>query len=67
MAHVDVNRVLAEFPNSLWVAGYQSGLSVWPNYNAFPGLSNTAIWQYSDYGGQQDLNVDLTGITYNGY
>ena len=25
------------------------------------------MWQYSDYGGQQDLNVDLTGITDNGY
>ena len=66
-AHVDVNRVLAEFPNSIWVAGYQNGLSVWPNYNAFPSMNGVAIWQYSDYGGQQDLNVDLTGITYNGY
>lgn len=66
-AHVDVNRVLAEFPNSIWVAGYQNGLSVWPNYNAFPSMNGVAIWQYSDYGGQQDLNVDLTGITWNGY
>ena len=66
-AHVDVNRVLAEFPNSIWVAGYQNGLSVWPNYNAFPSMDGVAIWQYSDYGGQQDLNVDLTGITWNGY
>lgn len=67
MAHVDVNRVLAEFPNSLWVAGYQNGLSVWPNYANFPSMPGVAIWQYSDYGGQQDLNVDLTGITNNGY
>lgn len=67
MAHVDVNRVLAEFPNSLWVAGYQNGLSVWPNYANFPSMPGVAIWQYSNYGGQQDLNVDLTGITKNGY
>lgn len=66
-AHVDVNRVLAEFPNSIWVAGYQSGLSVWPNFGYFPSVNGVAIWQYSDYGGQQDLNVDLTGITQNGY
>lgn len=67
LAHVDVNRVLAEFPNSLWVAGYQNGLSVWPNYANFPSMPGVAIWQYSDYSGQQDLNVDLTGITRNGY
>lgn len=66
-AHVDVNRVIAEFPNSIWVAGYQSGLSVWPNFGYFPSMNGVAIWQYSDYGGQQDLNVDLTGITQNGY
>lgn len=66
-AHVDVNRILAEFPNSLWVAGYQNGLSVWPNYNAFPSMNGVAMWQYSDFDGQQDLNVDLTGITWNGY
>lgn len=66
-AHVDVNRVLAEFPNSIWDAGYQTGLSVWPNYGYFPSMNGVAIWQYSDYGGQQDLNVDLTGITWNGY
>lgn len=67
LAHVDINRVLAEFPNSIWDAGYQTGLSVWPNYNYFPSMDGVAIWQYSNYGGQQDLNVDLTGITYNGY
>ena len=65
--HVDVNRVLAEFPNSIWVAGYQPGLSTTPNFGYFPSMNGVAIWQYSDYGGQQDLNVDLTGITHNGY
>lgn len=50
LAHVDLNRVLAEFPNSIWDAGYQNGLSVWPNGNAFPSMNGVAIWQYSDYG-----------------
>lgn len=67
MAHVDVNRVITEFPNSLWVAGYQNGLSTNPNYSDFPSMNEVAMWQYSDYGGQQDLNVDLTGVTWNGY
>ena len=66
-AHVDVNRVLAEFPNSIWVAGYQPGLSTTPNFGYFPSMNGVAIWQYSDYGGKQDLDVDLTGITWNGY
>lgn len=67
LAHVDLARINAEFPNSLWVAGYQDGLSTMPNYENFPSLDNVAMWQYSDYGSQQDLNVDLTGITWNGY
>lgn len=67
LAHVNIGRVLAEFPNCIWVAGYQPGLSATPNFDYFPSLDGVAIWQYSDYGGQQDLNVDLTGITWNGY
>lgn len=65
--HLNVNEILAEFPNSVWIAGYQTGLSVWPNYSYFPILNGVAIWQYSDYNGTQDLDVDLTGITRNGY
>lgn len=65
--HVDIGRVLAEFPNSLWIAGYQNGLDIMPNYAAFPSMDGVAMWQYSNYGGRQDLNVDLTGITMNGY
>lgn len=66
-AHVNIGQVLSQFPGSLWIAGYEPGLNVWPNYGYFPSLPGVAIWQYSDYGGQQDLNVDLTGITNNGY
>ena len=65
--NLNIDEILAEFPNSVWIAGYQTGTSVWPNYGYFPSLNGVAIWQYSDYGGQQDLDVDLTGITRNGY
>ncbi|MGS6025291.1 LysM peptidoglycan-binding domain-containing protein [Limosilactobacillus fermentum] len=65
--HLNVSEILAEFPNSVWIAGYQTGPSVWPNYNYFPSMNGVAIWQYSDYNGTQDLDVDLTGITRNGY
>lgn len=67
LAHVNIGRVLAEFPNCIWVAGYQPGLGLMPNFAYFPSMDGVAIWQYSDYGGKQDLNVDLTGITWNGY
>lgn len=67
LAHVDVQRVLQAFPNSIWIAGYQNGLNPYPQFGSFPSLDGVAIWQYSDFGGQQDLNVDLTGITWNGY
>lgn len=65
--NVNVGRVLAVFPNSIWVAGYQPGLSITPNYGYFPSMDGVAIWQYSNYGGKQDMNVDLLGITWNGY
>lgn len=65
--YLNVSEILAEFPNSVYIAGYQTGSSVWPNYNYFPSMNGVAIWQYSDYNGTQDLDVDLTGITRNGY
>lgn len=65
--NLNVSEILAEFPNSVWIAGYQTGSSVWPNYNYFPSMNGVAIWQYSDYNGTQDLDVDLTGVTRNGY
>lgn len=65
--YLNVSEIMAEFPNSVWIAGYQTGSSVWPNYNYFPSMNGVAIWQYSDYNGTQDLDVDLTGITRNGY
>lgn len=63
-AHVNVDEVLREFPNSLWVAGYQ-GYGSTPYYNYFPSMNGVAMWQFND--SPRYLDVDLTGITDNGY
>lgn len=70
LAHVDYKRIIQEFPNSLWIAGYPS-YDVTPNplYAYFPSMEGVAIWQFTStyVAGGLDGNVDLTGITDNGY
>ncbi|ANZ59358.1 GH25 family lysozyme [Fructilactobacillus lindneri] len=63
-AHINVDEVLKEFPNSLWIAGYQRSGNQ-PDYNCFPSMNGVAMWQFDD--SPRDLDVDLTGITDNGY
>ena len=63
-AHINVDEVLKEFPNSLWVAGYQK-YGNQPDYNCFPSMDGVAMWQFDD--NPRDLDVDLTGVTDNGY
>ncbi|POH19243.1 GH25 family lysozyme [Fructilactobacillus sanfranciscensis] len=63
-AHINVNEVLKEFPNSLWIAGYQRSGNQ-PDYNCFPSMDGVAMWQFND--NPRDLDVDLIGITDNGY
>lgn len=68
--HVDYNRILAEFPNSLWIGAYPDyNVTPSPNYNFFPSLPGIAIFQFTStyIAGGLDGNVDLTGITDNGY
>ncbi|EOB3454995.1 LysM peptidoglycan-binding domain-containing protein [Enterococcus hirae] len=68
--HVNYQQILKEFPNSLWIAAYASNsVTNTPNYNYFPTMDGVAIWQFtSNYiAGGLDGNVDLTGITDNGY
>ncbi|MGM0324268.1 endolysin [Enterococcus sp. AZ078] len=70
LQYVDYQRILKEFPNSLWIAAYASNfVTNTPNYNYFPTMDGVAIWQFtSNYiAGGLDGNVDLTGITDNGY
>lgn len=63
-AHINVDEVLKEFPNSLWIAGYQK-YGNQPDYRYFPSMDGVAMWQFND--NPRDLDVDLTGITDDGY
>lgn len=70
LAHVDYKQINKQFPNSLWIAMYPNYLvTPHPDYNWFPSMDGVAIFQFtSTYkAGGLDGNVDLTGITDNGY
>ena len=70
LQYVDYKRIIKEFPNSLWIAGYPSyNVTPEPLYNYFPSMDGVAIWQFTStyIAGGLDGNVDLTGITDNGY
>lgn len=54
---LNVKRINAAFPNSLWVAAYaQKGRMDKPNFNYFPSMDGVLIWQFTD--NWQGLNVD---------
>ena len=70
LSHVNYQRVLAEFPNSLWIAAYRDySVMTRPDYNYFPSLPGINMWQFTSTAiiGGYDYNVDLLGITLNGY
>ncbi|EGO7753533.1 LysM peptidoglycan-binding domain-containing protein [Enterococcus faecalis] len=70
LQYVDYQRIIKEFPNSLWIAAYSSyDVTPSPLYNYFPSMDGIAIWQFTStyIAGGLDGNVDLTGITDNGY
>ncbi|MGF2053626.1 GH25 family lysozyme [Vagococcus fluvialis] len=70
MQYVDYKRITKEFPNSLWIAAYPDyNVTPKPNYNVFPSMDDIAIYQFTStyIAGGLDGNVDLTGITDNGY
>lgn len=54
----------------LWMAGYGwNTIKSTPDYSDFPSYDNIQIWQFtSNYvNGELDGNVDLSGVTDNGY
>lgn len=54
----------------LWLAEYPNyAVTREPNYNFFPSFENIGIFQYTStaIAGGLDRNIDLTGITDNGY
>lgn len=70
LAHVDYKRILAVYPNSLWIAAYKDyAITTSPDYAYFPSLDGVAEWQFTSMykAGGLDGNVDLLGITQNGY
>lgn len=68
--HVYINQILNKYPNSLWIASYKDySVTAVPDFNYFPTMQGIAIWQFtSTYrSGGLDGNIDLLGITNNGY
>ncbi|GEK28530.1 GH25 family lysozyme [Furfurilactobacillus siliginis] len=54
----------------LWLAEYPNyGVTPYPNFNYFPSWNNIGLFQFSStyVAGGLDGNIDLTGITDNGY
>lgn len=68
--HLNVDQVVSKFGSKLWLAEYPNyAVTPRPNYNFFPSRTGIAIFQFTStyiYGGL-DGNIDLTGITDNGY
>lgn len=55
--NIATSKVVAAFPNSLWVASYASaGRIDTPNFNYFPSMNGVIIWQFTD--NWRGLNVD---------
>lgn len=70
LSHVDYKRIIAEFHDSLWIAAYPNYLvTPKPNYAVFPSMDGVALYQFTStyIAGGLDGNIDLTGITDNGY
>lgn len=67
-SHVDLASLAKKYP--LWLAAYPDyNVTTKPNYSFFPSYGNVGIYQFtSTYAaGGLDGDVDLTGITDNGY
>lgn len=69
VANTDLARIAKSY--QLWLAEYPDyNLTPSPNYNYFPSFENVGIFQFtSTYapGGGLDGNIDLSGVTDNGY
>jgi len=67
-AHVYLSQVSGTY--KLWLGEYPDyNVTPKPNYNYFPSWENVALFQFTStyIAGGLDGNVDLTGITDNGY
>lgn len=67
-ASTDLQRIANSY--ELWLAEYPNyEVTPEPNYNYFPSFDNVGLFQFTStyIAGGLDGNVDLTGITDNGY
>ena len=67
-SHVDLASLAKKYP--LWLAEYPDyNVTTKPNYAYFPSFDNVGIYQFTStyVAGGLDGDVDLTGITDNGY
>jgi len=67
-AHVYLSQVSGTY--KLWLGEYPDyNVTPKPNYNYFPSWENVALFQFTStyIAGGLDGNIDLTGITDNGY
>lgn len=67
-SHVDLASLAKKYP--LWLAEYPDyNVTAKPDYNFFPSFDNIGIFQFTStyVAGGLDGDVDLTGITDNGY
>lgn len=67
-ASTDLQRIANSY--ELWLAEYPNyEVTPEPNYNYFPSFDNVGLFQFTStyVAGGLDGNVDLTGITDNGY
>ena len=68
ISNLDLQAIANKYP--LWLAQYPNyEVTPEPNYNYFPSFDNVQLFQFtaSYIAGGLDGNVDLTGITDNGY
>lgn len=66
--HLDMNTIADRYP--LWMAQYPDySVRRYPNYNYFPSYKNIHIFQFTStyMAGGLDGDIDLTGLTDNGY
>ena len=68
VTHTDLNYLASKY--QLWMAEYPNyAVTPNPNYNYFPSFNNIGIFQFTStyIAGGLDGDIDLTGITDNGY
>lgn len=67
---INTSRILAKYPDCLWVAAYSLGNGVpanVPDFGYFPSMDGVAIWQFTDNwkGMSVDGNIAVKSLSFN--